>query len=120
MRPDIVIPTIDTIKHEKIFYDLLNSKRGIILCGPPGSGKTMIMNNAFRNSSLYDVVGINFSKDTTTEHILSALHRHTNYVTTSKGLTLLPKSDIKIWYYFVTRLIYQNSTSMVLKMSSYS
>nr|5VH9_A Chain A, Dynein heavy chain, cytoplasmic [Saccharomyces cerevisiae]5VLJ_A Chain A, Dynein heavy chain, cytoplasmic [Saccharomyces cerevisiae] len=95
MRPDIVIPTIDTIKHEKIFYDLLNSKRGIILCGPPGSGKTMIMNNALRNSSLYDVVGINFSKDTTTEHILSALHRHTNYVTTSKGLTLLPKSDIK-------------------------
>ena len=95
MRPDIVIPTIDTIKHEKVFYDLLNSERAIILCGPPGSGKTMIMNNALRNSSLYDVVGINFSKDTTTEHILSALHRHTNYVTTSKGLTLLPKSDIK-------------------------
>ncbi|EJS42865.1 dyn1p [Saccharomyces arboricola H-6] len=95
MKPDIIIPTIDTIKHEEIFYDLLNSERAIILCGPPGSGKTMIMNSALRKSSRFDVVGINFSKDTTTEHILSALHRHTNYVATSKGFTLLPKSDIK-------------------------
>ncbi|CAI4034808.1 hypothetical protein SMKI_11G2590 [Saccharomyces mikatae IFO 1815] len=95
MRPDIIIPTIDTIKHEQVFYDLLNSERAIILCGPPGSGKTMIMNSALQHSSRYDVVGINFSKDTTIEHILSALHRHTSYVTTSKGLTLLPKSDVK-------------------------
>ncbi|CAI4046659.1 hypothetical protein SUVZ_11G2640 [Saccharomyces uvarum] len=95
MKPDIIIPTIDTIKHEKVFYDLLNSERAIILCGPPGSGKTMIMNSTLRKSSRFEVVGINFSKDTTTENILSTLHRHTNYVTTSKGLTLLPKSDIK-------------------------
>ncbi|CAI4045250.1 hypothetical protein SKDZ_11G2570 [Saccharomyces kudriavzevii ZP591] len=95
MKPDIIIPTIDTVKNEKVFYDLLNSGRTIILCGPPGSGKTMIMNGALRKSSRFDVVGINFSKDTTIKHILSALHRHTNYMTTSKGLTLSPKSDIK-------------------------
>ena len=81
MKPDIIIPTIDTIKNEKVFYDLLNSERAIILCGPPGSGKTMIMNSALRKSSRFEVVGINFSKDTTTENILSTLHRHTNYVT---------------------------------------
>lgn len=36
---DSVIPTIDTLRHEKLIYSWLSERRPVILCGPPGSGK---------------------------------------------------------------------------------
>lgn len=40
-RQDIVVPTIDTLRHEKILYSWLAEHRSVILCGPPGSGKVI-------------------------------------------------------------------------------
>ena len=38
-RHDLVIPTVDTLKHESILYAWLSERKSLILCGPPGSGK---------------------------------------------------------------------------------
>jgi dynein heavy chain 1 len=38
---DIVIPTVDTLRNEKLVYSWLSEKRSILLCGPPGSGKVL-------------------------------------------------------------------------------
>jgi dynein heavy chain 1 len=37
-RHDVVIPTVDTLRHEKIISQWLTEHRPVILCGPPGSG----------------------------------------------------------------------------------
>jgi dynein heavy chain 1 len=34
---DIVIPTIDTIRHEEVLYSWLSEHKPLLLCGPPGS-----------------------------------------------------------------------------------
>ncbi|KAJ3411544.1 hypothetical protein HDV05_002063 [Chytridiales sp. JEL 0842] len=36
---DVVVPTVDTVRHEDVLYSWLSEHRPIILCGPPGSGK---------------------------------------------------------------------------------
>lgn len=40
---DVLITTVDTIRHEQLLYSWLASRRPVVLCGPPGSGKTMTM-----------------------------------------------------------------------------
>jgi dynein heavy chain 1 len=39
--PDIVVPTLDTVRHESLLYTWLAEHKPLVLCGPPGSGKTM-------------------------------------------------------------------------------
>lgn len=38
---DVVITTTDTVRHSEILGAWLNRRETIVLCGPPGSGKTM-------------------------------------------------------------------------------
>lgn len=40
LSADAVIPTIDTVRHEDVLYSWLSEHKPMILCGPPGSGKT--------------------------------------------------------------------------------
>ncbi len=37
--PDVVVPTVDTIRHESLLYTWLSEHKPLLLCGPPGSGK---------------------------------------------------------------------------------
>lgn len=37
--PDLVIPTIDTVRHEHLLNTWLAEHKPLVLCGPPGSGK---------------------------------------------------------------------------------
>jgi dynein heavy chain 1 len=41
--PDVVIATVDTVRHEAVLRAWLYERRPLILCGPPGSGKTMTL-----------------------------------------------------------------------------
>lgn len=36
---DVVVPTIDTVRHEEVLYSWLSEHKPLMLCGPPGSGK---------------------------------------------------------------------------------
>ena len=47
--PDVVIPTIDTVRHESLLFTWLAEHKPLVLCGPPGSGKTMTLFSALRS-----------------------------------------------------------------------
>ena len=46
---DLVIPTTDTVRHNALLYAWLQDHKPLILCGPPGSGKTMTLFSALRS-----------------------------------------------------------------------
>ena len=53
--PDIVVPTLDTVRHESLLYTWLQEHKPMVLCGPPGSGKTMTLFSALRALPDYEV-----------------------------------------------------------------
>ena len=53
--PDIVVPTLDTVRHELLLYTWLAEHKPLVLCGPPGSGKTMTLFSALRALPDYEV-----------------------------------------------------------------
>lgn len=88
--PDVVIPTLDTVRHEEVLYSWLSEHRPLLLCGPPGSGKTMTLFSALRKLPDLEVVGLNFSSATTPELILKTFEQHCEYRKTPNGVILSP------------------------------
>ncbi|OCF56381.1 dynein heavy chain 1, cytosolic [Kwoniella mangroviensis CBS 10435] len=88
---DVVIPTIDTVRHEEVLYSWLAEHKPLILCGPPGSGKTMTLFSALRKLPDLEVVGLNFSSATTPELILKTFEQYCEYRKTPNGLVLAPQ-----------------------------
>lgn len=86
-----IVPTVDTLIHESLIHGIINKHSALILCGPPGSGKTMTLLRALRNSPNLDVISLNFSKDTTPNTVLSALQQHCEYRKTNCGLKMTPR-----------------------------
>lgn len=91
VSPDTVVPTLDTVRHEAMIYGVLSEHRPLLLCGPPGSGKTMTLLEALRRSPALDVLPLNFSKDTTPQSLLASLEQHCSYAKTPLGVVLSPK-----------------------------
>ncbi|RKO89574.1 dynein heavy chain and region D6 of dynein motor-domain-containing protein, partial [Blyttiomyces helicus] len=87
---DVVIPTIDTVRHEEVLYSWLSEHKPLILCGPPGSGKTMTLFAALRKLPEMEVVGLNFSSATTPELILKTFEQYCEYKKTPNGVVLSP------------------------------
>lgn len=88
---DVVIPTIDTVRHEEVLYSWLAEHKPLILCGPPGSGKTMTLFSALRKLPNLEVVGLNFSSATTPELILKTFEQYCEYRKTPNGVVLAPQ-----------------------------
>lgn len=53
--PDFVVPTLDTVRHDDVLESWILMRRPIILCGPPGSGKTMTLKGVLKSSSGFQV-----------------------------------------------------------------
>lgn len=70
--PDVVVPTLDTVRHEALLYTWLAEHKPLVLCGPPGSGKTMTLFSALR--ALPDM------------EVRSALHSKPESLLTDEGL----------------------------------
>ncbi|SAL98745.1 hypothetical protein [Absidia glauca] len=87
---DMIIPTVDTIRHEEVLYSWLSEHKPLILCGPPGSGKTMTLFSALRKLPDMEVVGLNFSSASTPELILKTFEQHCEYRKTTNGVILSP------------------------------
>ena len=87
---DVVVPTMDTVRHEEVLYSWLSEHKPLMLCGPPGSGKTMTLFSALRKLPDMEVVGLNFSSATTPELILKTFEQHCEYRKTPNGIILAP------------------------------
>ncbi|RUP48413.1 dynein heavy chain [Jimgerdemannia flammicorona] len=87
---DMIIPTIDTVRHEEILYSWLSEHKPLILCGPPGSGKTMTLFSALRKLPDMEVVGLNFSSATTPELVMKTFEQYCEYRKTPNGVILSP------------------------------
>ncbi|KAJ9613346.1 dynein heavy chain [Cladophialophora chaetospira] len=89
-QTDVIIPTIDTVRHEDVLYSWLAEHKPLMLCGPPGSGKTMTLFSALRKLPDMEVVGLNFSSATQPELIIKTFEQYCEYKKTLSGLVLSP------------------------------
>ncbi|KAI1339525.1 dynein heavy chain, N-terminal region 1-domain-containing protein [Xylariaceae sp. FL0016] len=89
-QTDVVIPTLDTVRHEDVLYSWLAEHKPLLLCGPPGSGKTMTLFSALRKLPNMEVVGLNFSSATTPELLIKTFEQYCEYKKTLNGVMLSP------------------------------
>ncbi|PHH90699.1 hypothetical protein CDD83_2886 [Cordyceps sp. RAO-2017] len=89
-QTDVVIPTLDTVRHEDVLYSWLAEHKPLLLCGPPGSGKTMTLFSALRKLPNMEVVGLNFSSATTPDLLIKTFEQYCEYKKTLNGVTLSP------------------------------
>ena len=90
IETDVVIPTLDTVRHEDVLYSWLAEHKPVVLCGPPGSGKTMTLFSALRKLPNMEVVGLNFSSATTPELLLKTFDQYCEYRKTLNGIVMSP------------------------------
>ncbi|KAK9454647.1 dynein heavy chain, N-terminal region 1-domain-containing protein [Dipodascopsis uninucleata] len=93
VRSDITVPTIDTIRLEGLLKANLADGKPMVLCGPPGSGKTMSLLNTLRRMPNVEVVGINFSSETKPDLIVRTLEQYCSY-SKSQNKTILSPSQV--------------------------
>lgn len=89
-QTDVVIPTLDTVRHEDVLYSWLAEHKPLLLCGPPGSGKTMTLFSALRKLPNMEVVGLNFSSATTPDLLIKTFEQYCEYKKTLNGVVLTP------------------------------
>ncbi|KOS13271.1 cytoplasmic dynein heavy chain 1 [Malassezia pachydermatis] len=89
---DLIIPTVDTVRHESLLQMWLHEQRPVVLCGPPGAGKTMVLLEVLRRWPDVDVVTLNFSSQTTCDTLLRTLESHCVYEYTASGQRLVPRA----------------------------
>lgn len=87
---DMVIPTLDTVRHEDVLYSWLAEHKPLVLCGPPGSGKTMTLFSALRKLPNMEVAGLNFSSATTPDLLLKTFDQYCEYRKTLNGVVMSP------------------------------
>ena len=87
---DVVIPTLDTVRHEDVLYSWLAEHKPLVLCGPPGSGKTMTLFSALRKLPSLEVVGLNFSSATTPDLLIKTFDQYCEYRKTVNGVVMSP------------------------------
>ncbi|KAG8527498.1 uncharacterized protein KY384_007650 [Bacidia gigantensis] len=96
---DMVIPTLDTIRHEAVLNSWLAEHKPLILCGPPGSGKTMTLFSSLRKLPYMEVVGLNFSSATTPDLLIKTFDQYCEYRKTLNGVIMSP-AQIGKWIVF--------------------
>lgn len=91
---DVVITTTDTVRHSDILGAWLDSRIPLVLCGPPGSGKTMTLTNVLQSIQGVVLTSLNFSSRTTPEIILKVFQQYCKYVRRGKDIVLEPAESL--------------------------
>ncbi|CAN0482122.1 unnamed protein product, partial [Scytosiphon promiscuus] len=73
---DVVITTTDTVRHVEVLKASLAPHKPLILCGPPGSGKTMTLTSTLQAMPNLVLVSLNFSSSTDPNLILQVRIYH--------------------------------------------
>jgi len=87
---DVVITTVDTVRHEEVLHSAISEHQPVILCGPPGSGKSMTMTATLKTLPDFEMVALNFSSGTGPELIIKTLEQYCEVKRTPKGLVCKP------------------------------
>eukprot|EP01061_Rhynchopus_euleeides_P030593 TRINITY_DN5081_c0_g1_i1.p1 TRINITY_DN5081_c0_g1~~TRINITY_DN5081_c0_g1_i1.p1 ORF type:complete len:4809 (+),score=2467.50 TRINITY_DN5081_c0_g1_i1:97-14523(+) len=93
---DVIIATVDTVRHEEVVLSWLQAHRPMLFCGPPGSGKTMTLTSVLRRLTDYEPIFLNFSSGSNPQMILKTFeHPSFTMVSTSAGPVLKPATPGK-------------------------
>lgn len=65
--------------------------RPFILCGPPGSGKTMTLMSTLKALTDFEMIFINFSSSTTPGLLHKQFDHYCEYIKTPNGIVMRPK-----------------------------
>ena len=88
---DVLISTIDTVRHEQLLQSWLKERRPVLLCGPPGSGKTMTITACLRSMPEAELVSLNFSSTTCPDLLMKTFDHYCTYAKTPEGTILRPQ-----------------------------
>jgi len=86
---DLVIPTVDVARHEAVVSAWLRRDRPVILCGSPGTGKSMTLTAVLRAAANVELVTLNFSSATSCALLVDTLRRHTDETRDAQGQPVL-------------------------------
>jgi dynein heavy chain 1 len=92
---DVVVTTIDTLRHQEVLCSWLSEHRPFLLCGPPGSGKTMTLMATLKALPDFDMIFVNFSSSTTPKLLLKTFDHYCEYARTPNGVVLRPHAPNK-------------------------
>eukprot|EP00004_Rigifila_ramosa_P014268 TRINITY_DN3231_c0_g3_i5.p1 TRINITY_DN3231_c0_g3~~TRINITY_DN3231_c0_g3_i5.p1 ORF type:complete len:3059 (-),score=575.29 TRINITY_DN3231_c0_g3_i5:95-9271(-) len=95
LSTDIMVPTVDTLRNSQVIQSFLAQQRPLLLCGPPGSGKTMSLSSSLQALPDYESVLINFSSASSPSLLHKTFDRYCIYKTTPSGIVLQPLNGSK-------------------------
>lgn len=90
---NVVVTTSDTVRHSEILGAWLNSRKPLVLCGPPGSGKTLSLTSVLQSMQNITLASLNFSSGTTPEIILKTFSQYCSYNRRGKSIFLEPMEN---------------------------
>jgi len=88
-----VISTEDTARNEAVVRGWMRSGMPAVLCGPPGSGKTMTLQAVLSSTPGLSLAVLNFSSGTTPASLLRFLEQHCVYASTPRGVEMRPARE---------------------------
>mmetsp|Transcript_12145 Transcript_12145/g.29873 ORF Transcript_12145/g.29873 Transcript_12145/m.29873 type:complete len:4768 (-) Transcript_12145:256-14559(-) len=89
-KPDVVIETVDTRRHSVVIGAAVAEHRPLILCGPPGSGKSMTLTAVLRSLPGFELITLNFSSSTDPNLLRKTLSHHCVTSRTPQGQVMRP------------------------------
>eukprot|EP00919_Chromeraceae_sp_WS-2016_P001806 GHVR01004377.1.p1 GENE.GHVR01004377.1~~GHVR01004377.1.p1 ORF type:complete len:4168 (-),score=965.61 GHVR01004377.1:131-12634(-) len=92
---DLVIVTVDTVRHRSVLGAWMEERKPFVLCGPPGSGKSMTLMSTLKSLSDIEIASLNFSSGSTPELLLKTFDHYCEYVKTPHGVVLRPSQPGK-------------------------
>lgn len=91
-----LVRTVDVQRNEAILKPWLVAAEPVILVGPEGSGKNLLLTNLFKQLKSTAVATVHCSSQTVATHIIQKLNASCNQFTTNKGRCLRPKDGDRL------------------------